>query len=682
MTDLFQEHHLQAVINAAQAAAAGGAAAAAQAYIPTRGTSDSDIPYDSLHSRHFSRPATYIRFSSTVEDCTNGAGYDLVDEDEEFLKSLNDKLRTQAQQASSRPASRSASIAAENAPKHCSESQLEFLLQAFETAARVAAPFSNSVSGDQAAPILTLDEQLAQLEDSLPEEALSASPPHPHAHATLRALAPFVYPHWQARRSEANNASVIPLLKVKVLDTGDTLDDNDPYVCFRRREVRMPRKTRGRDAQSAEKLRRLRRELEDARSLVAMTRQREASRKEQLTTDRVLFEQRTNLRGVKRTLSDKLQEGDEELLIAQKPRRPKLVPIEPPNRSGPRTGSLPKNAEEAINHRRLNDSISSGAFPDLIPHSDWAQSRDQQQVIEIKKKIAQHATWNENYVDMTRAPLTPPPPDDGIVGGFRAARTEYLPTPPSSIASGEHGLDQFGKSGLDQSARIGLSNAGHHQRDGDVVMSGAAGPSPPADKDAVTMTGAGVTPETSRNESPAELSEKLLQANDRALVQNKALPVRVRYATPDSGDAAPTSRSPSFRRRMGRGGRMFIDRRHIGRMVTPEPTSESEDDETGMTPLIRDRLRFDHDSDDDADDDPNYIHKEVLDPYDWRSMLLRAQYSLGWQGSPSSQQQAQMERNKQARIQGAPTPATGGQGSPQTLRQQVAQAQAAAAASK
>lgn len=635
-----------------------------------------------MHPHQFSQTATYIRFSSTVEDCTNGAQYDLTEEDEEFLSTLNEKLRIQAQQSSSRPTSRSASIAAENAPKHCSATQLEFVLQAFETAARNAAPFSNTVSGDQVAPILTLEEQLAQFDETLPDELLSVTPSLPHAHASLRALAPFIYPHWQARRSQASNASIIPVLKVKVLDTGDTLDDNDPYVCFRRREVRVPRKTRGRDQQSAEKLRRLRRELEDARNLVLMTRQRETNRREQLATDKLLFEQRTSLRAVKRTLSEKLQEGDEELLITQKPKRVKpLSTIEPPNRPGPRPGTLPKNAEEAINHRRLND-LAGVAGPDLISHADWAQSREQQQVTEIKHKIAQHAAWNENYIDMTRTPLTPPPPDDGTVGGFRAARTEYLPTPPASIASEEtRGLDESGKSGLDQSARIGLSNAGHHQRDGDVV-NGAGGPSPPAEKDAVVITGAGVTPETSRNESPAELSERIVQANDRALMQNISLPVRVRYATPDSGDAAPTSRSPSFRRRIGRGGRMFIDRRHLQRMATPEPDSEVEDEENDMASLRRDRAKFDNDSDDDADDVPNYIHKEELDPYNWRSMLLRAQYSISWPSNNAAQQQAAIERSKQARIQAVPVPTGGAQGSPQTLRQQVAQAQAAAAASR
>ena len=82
--------------------------------------------------------------------------------------------------------------------------------------------------------------------------------------------------------------------------------------------MRQVRKTRGRDAQSAEKLRKLRKELEDARQLVAMVKQRELTRREMLAVDRLLFEQRAKVRETKRSLGIK---GDDEDLINQKVRR-------------------------------------------------------------------------------------------------------------------------------------------------------------------------------------------------------------------------------------------------------------------------------------------------------------------------------------------------------------------------
>lgn len=98
-------------------------------------------------------------------------------------------------------------------------------------------------------------------------------------------------------------------------ETGQETDDGDPYVCFRRREVRQIRKTRGRDAQSADKLRRLRKELEDARQLVAMVRQREMARKELFSMERQIFTQRSEVKDMKRKLGIK---DDDEDLINQK----------------------------------------------------------------------------------------------------------------------------------------------------------------------------------------------------------------------------------------------------------------------------------------------------------------------------------------------------------------------------
>ena len=108
-------------------------------------------------------------------------------------------------------------------------------------------------------------------------------------------------------------------------------DDGDPYVCFRRREVRQIRKTRGRDAQSAEKLKKLRKELEEARQLVALVKQREMIKREQLVTERELFNRRYDLRQLKTKLPEQFKEGDDDLLINQKVRQTTLLNPESKN---------------------------------------------------------------------------------------------------------------------------------------------------------------------------------------------------------------------------------------------------------------------------------------------------------------------------------------------------------------
>lgn len=284
-----QEYHLQAAINAA---ALGNVKSA---HIPTPETIQSSLPYDRLYKPTYSQPSTYIRFSSTVEDCA-GCPYNLVEEDEVALKILNQKRGT--------------------SPR-CTETQFEEVMHFFEETAKSKQPYS-AVDNP---PVVSYAEM---------EECFNGD-----LHPKARIFAKDIYEHWKARRTKSGNRPLAPALKVRNLvplaipwtsrkltypkfETGRDTDDGDPYVCFRRREVRQVRKTRGRDAQSAEKLRRLRKELEDARQLVAMVRQREMSRKDLLAYEKQIFVQRMEVKEMKRKLSIK---DDDEDLINQKVRK-------------------------------------------------------------------------------------------------------------------------------------------------------------------------------------------------------------------------------------------------------------------------------------------------------------------------------------------------------------------------
>ena len=291
---MIQEHHLQAAISASHAAAVGGNVA--QIYIPTPETAESAIPYAQLYQLRFAQPATYIRFSSTVEDCC-GCSYNLVEEDDAFLRLFNEKLADPKQQRG-------------GVTIQCSEDQFEEVMSFFEETAKAKQPYSSV--GDPP-PVLSWEEMQEAFDEDFDEPA--------------RTFARDIYEHWQARRQKNANAALQPALRLKVVDGAADADDNDPYVCFRRRELRVPRKTRGRDAQSAEKLRKLRRELEEARQLVALVRQRELAKREQLAVDRQLFEQRIAMRKVKRTLPAPYGDGDEELLVNQKVRAAYSLPL-------------------------------------------------------------------------------------------------------------------------------------------------------------------------------------------------------------------------------------------------------------------------------------------------------------------------------------------------------------------
>ncbi|KAK2822985.1 Enhancer of polycomb-like protein 1, partial [Arthroderma sp. PD_2] len=279
------EFHLQAAINAT---AFGNTA---QTHIPTPETVQSSVQYDTLYQPIFSQPATYIRFSSTVEDCS-GCGYNLVDQDDVALKIMNQKRDASTQ-------------------TQCTEDQFEEVMSFFEETAQVKQPFA-AVDNP---PVVSYPEM---------EECFDGM-----IHEKLRPFVREIYENWKSRRTATGNRPLQPTLKASKsieqcrkhiliylqFETGQDTDDGDPYVCFRRREVRLARKTRGRDAQSAEKLRRLRKELEDARQLIAMVQQRELGRKEALAAERQLFMQRSEVKEMKRKLGIK---DDDEDLINQK----------------------------------------------------------------------------------------------------------------------------------------------------------------------------------------------------------------------------------------------------------------------------------------------------------------------------------------------------------------------------
>lgn len=284
-----QEVHLQAVINANNASALG--ANAQQSYIPTPdAVRATGVKFDELYPKVFTEPATYIRFSSTIEDCI-GVAYCMNEDDAAFLAQFNE-----GKDASGQPL--------KDKSKQCSEDTFEEVMNFFEEVSKREQPFANLGS----APLLTLDEMRNACDD---DEPLSSDAQY---------FLSSVYEYWSGRKGDR---PMMPSIKVRVLDATSEADEADPYVCFRRREVRQTRKTRGRDAQIVEKLKKLRWELEQGRSIVELVRLREETSKEQLEITRKVFDQRQALKEVKIAKDIVGEKGeDEELLVNQKVRLP------------------------------------------------------------------------------------------------------------------------------------------------------------------------------------------------------------------------------------------------------------------------------------------------------------------------------------------------------------------------
>lgn len=162
--------------------------------------------------------------------------------------------------------------------------------------------------------------------------------------------------------------------------------------------------------------------------------------------ERQLFEQRSSLREVKQNLPEQYKGGDEDILLNQKVgasfgriRNFDYVDILKPQKKKPPEIITQRAPGPRAPQRPDSRSSESG----LVLLSDVLANQELQIQQTIDLRIAEHEKWNAVWVDLTRAPLTPPR-DENLRSTFRTAMTEYLPTPPASLASeqsGELGVD-------------------------------------------------------------------------------------------------------------------------------------------------------------------------------------------------------------------------------------------------
>ncbi|KAI1377321.1 enhancer of polycomb-like-domain-containing protein [Hypoxylon crocopeplum] len=368
------EYHLQAALK--------GVGASTDNEIPVPPPQKSETNYDELYPNPYVEPRFYLKFSETVEE-TLSCLYDMTTEDEEYLKSYNSRWTGNTQLA---------------------EADFERIMEVFEDTAAEHAPFASVDNTVVAYEIMA--QSMGQVIST----------------KLIQAHAKHVYEYWKTRRQESGNKPLHPSLK---FETHQEHDDMDPYVCFRRREVRQTRKTRARDAQVSEKLKKLRRELEEARQIIVFTHQRELLKRELLRSDKLVFEQRASLKDVKVRLGVK---GEDDDLFNARPQKRPRTEAQQPQRAGPH------------NQLRLVVRPDGGKTvepADLAILSDKIAEKENELRNDVEMRMQTHRRWNHNYVDLTADPL--PPIQEEKEPSFRAAKTTYLLTPPASASDSVEG---------------------------------------------------------------------------------------------------------------------------------------------------------------------------------------------------------------------------------------------------
>ncbi|KAG5513174.1 hypothetical protein PMAC_001544 [Pneumocystis sp. 'macacae'] len=332
------EHHLRTAI------ASQMSLSSKQVYIPTPDASKIVDDYEKLYKKTFIEPSTFIRFSTTVEDC-EGCSYSMNEEDSDWLLKFNANKRSK--------------------DNYCSEDVFELIMNQFEL-------FANEKQTCFYSDVLQIAD-FSQFESIFTNSHL----------ASYKHFAKQIFPYWKHRRIFNNGKQLMPSLRFEENEK----DDNDPYVCFRRREIRQTRKTRRSDAQSSEKLRKLRSEMEQAYNLIELVVRREQLKKESLLLEQRIFNQRCHVKEIKRKLGIKDEDDD---LVSHK--RKKV-----------------HDSSSSTVHISVSQTVSSNEGDALFLLEDYQSEKTAASRAVVEEALRQKQLSNVGWKDITDNPYCPYP---------------------------------------------------------------------------------------------------------------------------------------------------------------------------------------------------------------------------------------------------------------------------------
>ncbi|KAI3640285.1 hypothetical protein MIR68_001163 [Amoeboaphelidium protococcarum] len=271
-----EEHHLQAVISASMVTNQGGGGtgrgtASAAMYIPTPDASRliSQEEYKASYKSTYKMPSSLIRSSRTVEECILSkhgvpSHYCADDQDLDFIQEINGD------------------------DGDLDVEVLELVIGELEavTNEQMRTQRSNQV--------------YASLDDLSSFFILNGSV---ISERVRTRYASKIYEYWRQRRVQKQGAPVMPAILFEespwpsITNPTHADEDYDPFVCFRKRTVKQSRKTRRTDAQSLQKLVKLRQDMKSARAIAEMVLRREKMKKDQIINDEQVFMSRLYIHG-------------------------------------------------------------------------------------------------------------------------------------------------------------------------------------------------------------------------------------------------------------------------------------------------------------------------------------------------------------------------------------------------
>ncbi|SCV00962.1 LAMI_0G08416g1_1 [Lachancea mirantina] len=341
-------------------------------FIPTPDASRTWSEFNEFYKGQFVEPTAYIQFSATVEDCC-GASYNMDEKDEEFLRAEVNKQLPDASKVN--------------------EDEFEVICSSFEAAIQERQPFlridpENILSFDEVKPtILKRGQGDIDLKSSLAAEiglkagsrfvtqfdSRNLGETRPLS-VLVEKFGSRIYEYWKNRKVGAKGGDIVPQLKFE--RAGDK-DDSDPYICFRHREVRQPRKTRRVDYQNSHKIRLLHQQLRYTKELAMLVAKRENLAMGMINEEKTIFELRSQIKPFKLSLNIKGE--DEDLFAPRKLRQISSVITE--------TAAESNSKKLKSKHKRNGSAMSPAKL--TSGRSSTKLSKQQQQQIQQQQKQQQ-----------------------------------------------------------------------------------------------------------------------------------------------------------------------------------------------------------------------------------------------------------------------------------------------------
>ncbi|KAF7320941.1 Enhancer of polycomb-like protein [Mycena chlorophos] len=374
------EHHLQAAL------------ATTAAFIPTPCALSSVENYDKLYgSVTWKDPITYLHSTTTVEEaCTNAlADHDytyLMDEfDKQWLDRNNQEVRGEGTSASAaiRASRKSKDKEADAcAPVLITEDQFELVMSLMEKFVD-----QKVLRGDPP----EFEFFSAHFLEDLPKSLFAsyAVPSWVPPSSQLVRIARTIYPHWKHRRSLVAGRRIQPALNFDESDFA-----NESYICFRHRDNKPMRKTRGGlVVNHAEKLANISRNLSQVLDLANSILSRETTKVSAAIESQAVWNARQPMADLFRQFPGMLTKQDEERLIE----RPKKF--------------RPLKSSSALPKVKVLPPTQSGSPAQVLPTAPTIQPSDRCAEIQqdVARKVQQEAEIlkRRGWVDLTDDPFQP-----------------------------------------------------------------------------------------------------------------------------------------------------------------------------------------------------------------------------------------------------------------------------------